>query len=537
MTAETLSASPPPPRPAGNAAAGTAAGTAPRDRRAGSMPDLFGRGMLYVVVWSLQLVSASLVSAVLAHLLGPAEFGLLATAIAVHQVLVVFATVGLDQAIVLERVRDEGSRAARGLLGVGLVAASLVMAVAAATSPWWGRWLGFGGATSLVVAVVLWTAPGAGVQLTMALLRSEDRLGPFALLSCLSAIGGQAVGLTLLVAGTRDAGTYAWGGAVSFYAALAAGIVLTRPRPAGLVAGEVLSRALRLGLPLVLGNLSVFVLNAGDRIVVQRFLGAAEAGRYQVAYTVGNVVLLLLVFTSQAWTPRIAAVDDVGERWLLAARSRDELYRILVPVLLGVTLAAPVLLRVVAPASFRPAGLLAVVFLVAVASVPLAAVGASGRALVSVRRSHPLAVAAVLAAAANVGLNLLLVPAVGLVGAAVATVAAFALQAVLQRMALPARPRWPASGPAVLAAVTAAVAVAGLSVLLPQTGGWNAARFLVALACLPWFLSRLRDARSGRAGPAGRHRRPRARARSDGPSSAARQSGSPVKRPRRPVPG
>ena len=43
---------------------------------------LFGRGLLYVVVWSMQLVVSSLISPVLAHLMPPAEFGVLASAIA-----------------------------------------------------------------------------------------------------------------------------------------------------------------------------------------------------------------------------------------------------------------------------------------------------------------------------------------------------------------------------------------------------------------------------------------------------------------------
>jgi O-antigen/teichoic acid export membrane protein len=460
-------------------------------------PDLFGRGLLYVVVWSLQLVTASLVSPVLAHLMGPAEFGRLASAIALYQVLIVLATVGLDQAIILERVRDGGARAARGLLAAGILVASLVMLAAVASAPWWGRWLGFGGQTPLVVATVLWTAPGAAVLLMMALLRSEDRLRAFAVLSCLSALGGQLFGIGLLLAYSRAASTYAWGGVISLYLAVAIGIVVTRPLPQRLLAGHVLARAARLGLPLVVSSMCVFVLNAGDRVIIQRLLGAAEVGRYQVAYTVGYVVVLLLGFTSQAWTPRIAAVADEAQRWELIGRSRDELYRLLIPVLLGITLAAPVLLRVFAPASFRPGTLLVVVFLVALSAFPVAANGASTRALVSLRRSRPLAAAALVAAAANVGLNIALVPSLGIAGSAVATVIAFAVQAALQRLAVPQTPRWPRLRPSLALAICAASAASGLSVLAPQTPAWNAGRFALALACLPWFLLRLRQARRG----------------------------------------
>ena len=154
---------------------------------------LFGRSLLYVVVWSLQTVTAVVVSPVLAHLLGPTQFGSLAAAIALHQALIVLAILGLDQAVILQRAADKDSRAARGLVTVGIALAIAVTAVIGATGPLWSRPLGFGGFSSLLIATVLWTAPGAVVQITLAELLTEDRLGPFALVSILSAVGGPAV--------------------------------------------------------------------------------------------------------------------------------------------------------------------------------------------------------------------------------------------------------------------------------------------------------------------------------------------------------
>ena len=87
-------------------------------RKAGGLSDLFGRGLLYVVVWSLQIVSATLVSPVLAYLLGPSEFGQLASAIALHQVLIILAVLGLDEALVQQRAEDGDDRTARGLVTV-----------------------------------------------------------------------------------------------------------------------------------------------------------------------------------------------------------------------------------------------------------------------------------------------------------------------------------------------------------------------------------------------------------------------------------
>ncbi len=456
---------------------------------------LFGRGLLYVVVWSMQLVVSSLISPVLAHLVPPSEFGVLASAIALYQALVVLAVAGLDQATVLQRAEDGDDRRARGLLAVGVVTAAVVTAVALATIPAWGDAAGFVGAHPLLLVAVLWTGPSAIVQLSLAVLVAQDRIRVFAVTSLLSSIGGSVIGLGLLAAVHADATTYAWGGVVAQGAAMVVGIAATRPRIAGLLDRRTTARAFRLGIPVALGNLSYFVLNAGDRIVVQRLLGPDEVARYQIAYVVGSAVILLLTFTNQAWAPHFAAVRDAVARRELAVHARDELYRLLAPVLLAVTLVSPIALPVLAPASYRVQGLTVVVFIVAVTALPVVASGATGRLLLVERRGVAVGVIAAVAGAVNIGANLVLVPLFGIAGAGAATVLAYVVLAVLQLAVLPDRRAWNGPGPAVVLPVAGALLVAAASLFVPQDALWNWVRAAGVLACLPWFVVRLRSAR------------------------------------------
>ncbi len=463
---------------------------------------LFGRGLLYVVVFSLQTLAATVVSPVLAHLIGPSEFGRLASAIALYQLLTVLSVLGLDQAIVLQRAEDGNSRSARGLLVVSFALTTVVILVVALTAPLWAAALGFGSFSSLLLATLLWTGPGAAVQVMLGMLLSEDKLKTFTLVSALSAVGGQIFGILLLVFFRTDATTYAWGGVVSQFAAMIIGIILTKPRLRGLVDWQIAWRAIKLGAPLAIGALAAFVLNAGDRIIVQRFLGASEVGRYQVAYTVGYVVVLLMIFTSQAWTPRFAALRDRTERMALTEVARNELYQLLIPMIIGITLGAPLLLRIVAPASFQPETLVFVVFLVALSAFPVAAGGASGRELLMLRRGRTIATVAGIAAVSNVLLNLLLVPRYGIEGSAAATVIAFTISAGLQLRLMPKSPPWPRTPVRLWLAIAAACAFSAATTFLPQTLGWVLARLVVALACLPWFIYRLKIARNGPPGAA-----------------------------------
>jgi len=460
---------------------------------------LFGRGLMYVVVWSMQLVVSSLISPVLAHLMPLTEFGLLASAIALYQALVVLAVAGLDQASVLQRAEDGDDRKARGLIAVGIVLAAVVTAVALATIPFWGDAAGFVGEHPILLVAVLWIFPAAVVQLSLAILVAQDRIRVFAVTSLLSSVGGSIIGLGLLTFVHADATTYAWGGVFAQAAAMVIGFAATRPRLAGLFDRGTTVRAFKLGIPIALGNLSYFVLNAGDRIIVQRMLGPDEVARYQIAYVVGSAVILLLTFTNQAWAPHFAALRDAVARRQLALHARDQLYLLLAPVLLAVTLVSPIALPILAPASYRVHELTVVVFVVALTAFPVIASGATGRLLLVERRGVAVGVIAAIAGAVNIGANILLVPLLGIVGAAVSTVFAYAVLAALQQRSLPDRREWRGPRARTVLVLAAVVVVAGVSVLVPQDTVWNIVRIAGVVGCLPWFIRRLRIARGGTA--------------------------------------
>lgn len=455
----------------------------------GQTSDLFGRGMIYVVIWSMQMVVATVVSPVLAHTLPVPAFGALAAAIALYQLLITVTVFGLDQALEMQRVEDPDATRARGLLGAGLLLALVVTGAVALASPWWGPQLGFS-SSALVLITLGWTAPGAGVLLVLSLLQAEDRLGRFATVSLISTVGSQVIGIGLLFVWERTAEVYALGGVAGQVTALVLGLVWTRPRLAGVLDTATLRRALQLGVPLVLTGLSTFLLSAGDRFVIQRLLGAEQVARYQVAFTVGNVVTLMLTFTNRAWLPRLKSVVDEAERWRVVTASRDGVYALVSWAVLGITVAAPALLRVFAPASYGQEDLVSVVAVVGLAAFPVAAAAASSQMLVTMRWSAPLAWASVAAVVVKLVLTFLLITRFGLDGVAVATFGALLAQAAVLRLAVSRRHAPRGTSRQTLLVILLAVAGCVASVLAPQTLAWNIGRFALACLCLiPFFLA------------------------------------------------
>ncbi len=105
-------------------------------------------------------------------------------AIALVQVLAIFAVLGLDQAIVVQLGEDRDGAAARRILNAGLVVAVAVPGVVTLLAPFWAPPLGFGAHMGLVYAVAAWTVPAGFVYLTLALRLAEDRLPPVADRQC-----------------------------------------------------------------------------------------------------------------------------------------------------------------------------------------------------------------------------------------------------------------------------------------------------------------------------------------------------------------
>jgi O-antigen/teichoic acid export membrane protein len=184
------------------------------------------------------------------------------------------------------------------------------------------------------------------------------------------------------------------------------------------------------------------------------------------------------------------------------AQSRDALYALLVPVLAGLGIGAPVLLHIWAPASYRPDDLLVVVALVSSTSVALAGSMAHTRVLLAEGRTLPVASATLLAAALNLALNLVLVPVLGLEGSALATLLSYAaMQALLAKATRRGVSRLRSPDRALVVRVMAAVAIAFTAALLPESLPFLGLRFAIASACLALFVGMMFVLAGSRAWP------------------------------------
>lgn len=257
----------------------------------------------------------------------------------------------------------------------------------------------------------------------LTIFRLEERARAFFVTTMLNVVA--AIGLTVvLVVGAGEGarglliGSYASGAA--FVLAL---IFVHRRRISLWLDRALLRRMLRFGLPTMPAELSLYLLNFVDRIIIVRTLGLAEAGLYSLAVKFAQGVNVLVRGFQLAWPPLAYSIRDDDEARRAYAAVVTWFVAGCAFVVTGMWLLSRWIVRALAAPeffdSYEAIGLIATgVTLYALYMVLVVILGRTGRT----EFNFPATAAALVA---NVGLNLALVPSLGIVGAGIALVASY----------------------------------------------------------------------------------------------------------------
>jgi O-antigen/teichoic acid export membrane protein len=306
-------------------------------------------------------------------------------------------------------------------------------------------------------------------EFLLTLFRLEERARAFFLTTILNVLVTIALTVVLVVGAGEGArglliGSYASG------AAFVLGLIVLQRRHLSLFFDRaLLRRLLRFGLPTMPAEVSLYLLNFVDRIIIVRSVGLAEAGLYSLAVKFAQGVNVLVRGFQLAWPPLAYSIRDDDE----ARRTYATVVTLFVAgcafVLTGMWLFSRWFVRALAAPeffdSYEAIGLISTaVTLYALYMVLVVILGRTGRT----EFNFPATIAALVA---NVVLNLILVPPLGIVGAGLALVASYivvlALMYFFTQRLFPVPYQW-----ARLAKVAlAAAALVGLGELVMPTSG------------------------------------------------------------------
>lgn len=448
---------------------------------------LFGRDSVYVLLFALQTGLAAVVTPVATRLLGSDAYGEMIAAIAVMQALSVVAGLGLGAAVSRAYFEKRGPTKARRLVTVTISFAVLITAVADVTGRFWATAIGFNGYGGAVRLAVFWAGVSAVTGCALRLLKTQDRIVAFAIGSLIQSALAEVVSIGFVLGIGHTARNYILGELVAQIAATIFVLAYIRPKGFARRHRALISRALRYSLPLVPAGLSTLALYSADRLILQAQIGESEVARYQIAYNIASIPLVLLMVLNSMWMPRFYALADEAEVGVLLGAARDALYRLLVPVILGVMCGGPLVLKVWVPSSYRPERLQVLMFVILLTCLPFAA-GQSGlRALMTTGGTTTIAVVTAIAGAVNIGLNFPLIAEFGLIGAAFATFVSYVVLQVLLNLSARRRIRIPRIARRQVIEL-GVLALAGWAIaLVPESTAILVVRSVCTVGAVGWF--------------------------------------------------
>jgi O-antigen/teichoic acid export membrane protein len=398
--------------------------------------------MLYTLGNFLPRLGAFLLLPVYTATLTPADFGVFSLMLSLSGLLAILYRLGLDGALM--RFHFDVDQRRRPALYATLSLATLVagivisLVLGAIGAPLFER---------LFAGVAFWPIGALTLLLTFltafqyvpaSLLRATEQPGRFVAFTAGVFVMGVAGTLVFLFGLRLGAAGALLGQVIGAVGILAVtGLVLLRLRPTGLDLG-LLRGSLAFGLPLVPHSLSAWVLNLSDRFLISLLIGlsAVEAQRaigiYSFGYQLGQVVSLVALSFNAAWVPYFYANGEKAEGPAVLREMTTLATGALAVLAVGMAAIAPEVTTILASQRWGAAAGQAaeIVPLVATASLAYGVYFMVVSAVFLVRRTRLLPILTLVAGIANVAANLLLIPRIGILGAAMATLVGYTVLTV-----------------------------------------------------------------------------------------------------------
>jgi O-antigen/teichoic acid export membrane protein len=182
----------------------------------------------------------------------------------------------------------------------------------------------------------------------------------------------------------------------------------------------------KFGFPLIPATLSMTILRLADRYIIGSLTSLDSVAVYDVGYKIGSVILFLIIPFRTAWIPFAFSIAPKAEASKIYQNVLTYITALCSFLILGVIAFRSELVSIIAPASY--AGALNIVSWVAVSHLFLGVYHVFSIGPMVMNKTRNLAWVGLSAAGINLLLNFLLIPSIGILGAAIATfVSYFAL--------------------------------------------------------------------------------------------------------------
>jgi O-antigen/teichoic acid export membrane protein len=189
---------------------------------------------------------------------------------------------------------------------------------------------------------------------------------------------------------------------------------------------------LAFGLPTVPENLSFWAVESSDRFIINVFLGSTFVGYYSPGYILGNFVSMLVTpisFMLPAILSKQYDTHDIVSVKTILGYSLKYYLLLAIPSVFGLSYLSKSILIIISTPEIAKNGYFITPF-VAMSALFFGIYTILAHIIILVKKTHILAEVWILAAVLNVGLNIVLIPRIGILGAGISTLVAYMLACI-----------------------------------------------------------------------------------------------------------
>lgn len=288
--------------------------------------------------------------------------------------------------------------------------------------------------SSLVVVSAVSVFLGGNNSIVQAPTRMQNKRMTFVIMNLVTAVLSYAISIPLLLFGEYLLALPV-AAALASFAALVVFFILNRSWFSfKSFDGKLLRTMLAIGLPLMPTFLFYWVFNSADRLMIVNMMGAGAAGIYAVAAKMGQISQLIYTGFAQGWQYFAFSTMKDDDQVQLTSRIYEYLgvVSFLATALLMVFIEP--LFALMFPGDYS-SGVIAAPYLF-LAPLLLMLFQIAANQLLVVKRTWPITLILVSGAVSNVGLNLILIPLLGIEGAAIGTLAGYVLANIVAAVVL-----------------------------------------------------------------------------------------------------
>lgn len=184
---------------------------------------------------------------------------------------------------------------------------------------------------------------------------------------------------------------------------------------------------LNFGVPTIPSNIASWIVYSSDRFIIAYFLGAAHVGIYSSAYSLGSLPQMISLVTGFILPPTLSKLYDegrIGEMKALVSYTFKYSIMIVIPFIFGAALLSNQVLRMFTTPEIASEGQVVLIF-ESINSALLISCGLFNFGLMLLKKTKIVGITWLCAAVVNLLVDLLLVPRIGILGAAIGTLAAY----------------------------------------------------------------------------------------------------------------